>query len=150
MYFCFARVHCGNLGVQIAPILLRHPHIQHHRVDQLQVHFAPRDQLGRAKAYTFLVYFGIGPRQRRRYCATHIGVVDMPHGKGDNLTLPKDRLPDVQIGGMSADKPGIRVVCDADITFLVAINGFQRPLVIKTNEPCRAQIAGAGKGHPSG
>ncbi len=145
-----ARSHRGELGLEVAPVLLGHAHVGEHHVEQNLVELALLVDLARRNTDALLVHLGELTRQRRRHRATDIGVVDVPDREGDDLVAPEDRLPHVQIGRMRADIARIGIVSDAHIARLVVRDHADRVAVIEADEPGRAEIARAGEGHAVG
>ena len=145
-----AGVHGGDLRLQVAVVLLGHAHVGQHHVEQRLVELALVVELVRRDADAFLVDLGQLPRQRCRHRAAHVGVVDVADGEGDQLVLPEDRLPHMQVGRVGADEAAVGIVGDADVARPVVADHAHGIGVVEADEPGGAEIARAGEGHAVG
>ena len=102
VHLALAGVHGRDLRLQVAMVLLGHADVGQHHIEQRLVQRALLVELVGRNADAFLVDLGQLPRQRGRHRAADVGVVDVADGEGDQLVLPEDRLPHVQVGRVGA------------------------------------------------
>ncbi len=94
-----------DLRLQVALVLLGHADVGQHHIEQRLVQLARLVELVGRDPDAFLMDLGQLPRQRGRHRPTDVGVVDVADREGDELVLPEDRLPHVQVGRVGATKP---------------------------------------------
>jgi len=146
----FTSIYRRELRFQIAPVLLRHADVGEQDIEHILIDLAAPHDLRRWNADAFLMHFGQSARQTGGDSATDIGIMDMPNGEADDLAFVEDRLPDMHVGRMGADKPAIGIVGDANITFFVVIDGPDHTAVVHADEPRRAQFRRRREGESLG
>ena len=114
-----ADVDAGDLGVEVAPVLLGQAHIVGDDAQQVLVEHAVAHQPHRRNAHALLMDLGQRARQRGRHRAADIGVVDVIADEADELAVAEDRLPQMDVGRVGRDVAGIGIVGDADVAFAV-------------------------------
>ena len=92
----------GDLGVEVAPVLLGHAHIGAQDLDDILVQHAAADELARRDADAFLLDLGQRARERSRDGAADVRVVDVAGDEADELAVDEDGLPDVDVGRVGA------------------------------------------------
>ena len=145
-HLALARVHAGDLGVHVAPVLLGHAHVGEKDVAHVAVELAPAVELHGRQPHALLVHLGQRARERRRHRAAHVGVVDMGDREAGDLALVEDRLPDMHVRRVRAHEARVGIVGDRDVAFLVAVDEPQRAAVVEADEPGDAQLVGRGEG----
>ena len=144
----FSDVDRSDLRFEIAPVLFRHAHVQPQDTRHILVQFAVADNLQRRNADALLHDIGQGARQRGGHRAADIGVVNMADHEAEDVAAVKDRLPDMNIGGMSGDVARIGVVGNADVAFVVMVDQRQHRRIVDAAVPGRAEAARRGERQP--
>lgn len=145
MDFTLADVHRRQLGFEIAPVLIRHPHIEPHDAGDLFVELTLPHDLQRRDANPLLHDIGQRARQRGRHRAADVGVMNVAHNEADNFTLVEHRFPDVDIGRVGRHVAGIGVVGNADVAVSVLFNQRQHRRIVDAAVPGRAEAARRGE-----
>lgn len=110
--------------LEVAEVLVRLAHIEHHDAQHFLVQFATPVKLRRRKADALLVHLGQRPRQACRHRAAHVGIVDVSAGPADDLAVVEDRLPQVQVGRVGSEEPAVGIVGKGDVfRFVVRDHG---------------------------
>ena len=137
-----ARIHRGDLRLQIAPVLLRHANIGEQDVEDVLIDLPRAHDLCRRQANAFLVNLGQRARQAGGHRAADIRVVDVTDSETHDFAGVEDRLPDMHVRRMGADEAAVRIVGEADIAFLVPVYRPDDIAVIHADEPSGAEFRG--------
>ena len=72
--------------------------------------------------------------------------MNMTYRKGDDLITIENRLPDMHVRWMRADKTRIGIIGHAYITRFVVIYHTNSAAIIEANKPCCTKFSGGGEG----
>ncbi|CFU65060.1 Uncharacterised protein [Bordetella pertussis] len=146
VHLALADIERGDLGVEVAAVLLRHAHIDFHDAQHFLVDDAVARQQHRRDAQALLVDFGQGARQRRRHGAAHVGIVDVAADEADQAAVAEHRLPDVHVRGMGGHEAAVRIVGEIDVAFAIIVEHGDDPAIVQPGVPGRAEGLGRGEG----